>query len=429
MESIRNALGPFRPPQTAYVRQKLHVAAIEDLPRHLKEILAPIRPSGVRPGQSVAVAVGSRGIRQLDCIVLHCIHHLKSLGLRPFIVPAMGSHGGASAQGQLAVLKRLGITETAMQAPIASDMTVRCIGELDQMEICLDQAALDADHIVIVNRIKPHTKFNADIESGLCKMLTIGLGKDRGARAFHRCAVRHGFGILEKAAAWILRHQSILFGLAVVEDGFGQPAHVEVVLPGRMIEREKALLKDAYRLMPGIPLNGIDLLIVDFIGKDISGIGMDSNVTGRHRDIVGDFFTHPHVRRIFVRDLSPGSDGNASGIGLADITTRRLVERMDRKKTYVNALTAISLEKAAIPMYFDTDRECLQAAAAGLGLDNLNAARMVRIQDTSKLEIFQVSKAFESEINADPELTRITEWAPMTLDSQGNLPAFESPLP
>jgi len=190
------------------------------------------------------------------------------------------------------------------------------------------------------------------------------------------------------------------------------------------VEEEKALLVSAAETMGRIPVDRVDLLIIDQFGKDISGIGMDSNVTGRHRDIVGDFYTHPHVKRIFVRDFSPGSDGNANGIGLADVTTTRLVSAMDRKKTYANSMAAVSIEKAAIPMYFDTDREALAACAAGLGLSGLTTVRMVRIISTKHLEVIEMSMAFEKEIEADPGLSRISAWSAEAFDDDGNLLPF-----
>jgi hypothetical protein len=410
-------------PDMAVVKQKLYSSGINDIPAAVLSALSAFTISDmVKPGKTVAVAVGSRGINRIDSVVYHCLKFLKNKGLKPFIVPAMGSHGGATAKGQRDVLAKLGITESTMETPVCSEMDVVQVGKLSNgLKIFFSKKALEADHIVVINRIKPHTKFRAEIESGLCKMLTIGLGKAQGATEFHRRAIQHTFKVIEDAATFIINQGRILFGLALLEDGRGDLAYVEAILPSSIIEREKMLLKDAKATMGHIPFDYLDILIVDFIGKDISGIGMDSNITGRHRDIVGDFSISPHVKRIFARDLSPASNGNGNGIGLADITTKRLVDSLDIQKTYINALTAISPEKAAIPIYFDTDRKSLDVCARTIGLDSMAKARIVRIKDTASLELLQVSKALELEVLSNPNLELITPWQPFEFDENDNL--------
>jgi hypothetical protein len=410
-------------PKFALVKQKLFKSTIKNISNTLAKTLANLTLNqAVNPGQSVAVSVGSRGISQIDNVLYHCLQFLKDKKLKPFIVPAMGSHGGGTVEGQLNVLAKLGITESTMGVPIHADMDVTCVGALSSgTKIFLSQKALLADHIVVINRVKPHTKFRADIESGLCKMLTIGLGNNQGAAEFHRRAVHHTFEIIEEAAGIILAQGKILFGIALLEDGYGNLAHIDVVSPSSLIEREKQLLNDARAMMGRIPFDFIDILIIDFIGKNISGIGMDSNITGRHRDIVGDFNFAPHAKRILVRDLSPQSDGNGCGIGLADVTTKRLVEALDMKKTYANALTAISPEKAAIPIHFDTDRQALEACVLTAGLESVAEARIVRIKDTASLEMLQVSAALETEASSNPDLEQLSPWQPIAFDDQGNL--------
>jgi hypothetical protein len=410
-------------PKFALVKQKLFKSTIKNISNTLAKTLANLTLNqAVNPGQSVAVSVGSRGISQIDNVLYHCLQFLKDKKLKPFIVPAMGSHGGGTVEGQLNVLAKLGITESTMGVPIHADMDVTCVGALSSgTKIFLSQKALLADHIVVINRVKPHTKFRADIESGLCKMLTIGLGNNQGAAEFHRRAVHHTFEIIEEAAGIILAQGKILFGIALLEDGYGNLAHIDVVSPSSLIEREKQLLNDARAMMGRIPFDFIDILIIDFIGKNISGIGMDSNITGRHRDIVGDFNFAPHAKRILVRDLSPQSDGNGCGIGLADVTTKRLVEALDMKKTYANALTAISPEKAAIPIHFDTDRQALDACVLTAGLESVAEARIVRIKDTASLEMLQVSAALETEALSNPDLEQLSPWQPIAFDDQGNL--------
>jgi len=413
-------------PQVALVRQKLYRAPLKDVAASLQAALAQrALTDRVQPGRRVAVAVGSRGIDRLADVVAACTAHLKDMDLQPFIVPAMGSHGGATAEGQTAVLAKLGITEQSMGVPVASEMEVKCLDRLSNgTRLYFSRKALEAEHLVLINRVKLHTKFRAPIESGLCKMLTIGLGKAEGAAEFHRRAVRHGFGIIEQAADKLIQRCPLLFGLALLEDGSGSLTQVKAVLPEGLIQTEKTLLKQASAMMGRIPFDNIDILVVDRIGKDISGIGMDSNVTGRHRDLVGDFAAAPHAKRIFVRELSSASDGNANGIGLADVTTRRLVAAMDREKTYRNAITAISPEKAAIPVHFDTDREAIDVCAQTAGLQSPQESRLVRIFDTKHLEVLQVSDALQVEVESEPNLERLTPWEPLAFDTDGNLPPF-----
>ncbi len=418
-------------PEVARVRQTLHRAALGDVPQAVRSALSALALDGsTRPGETVAVAVGSRGITAIDAVVGGCVAYLREKQLAPFIVPAMGSHGGASAEGQRAVLQQLGVSQAALGVPVVADMAVACIDRLaNGTRIFFSRQALAADHIVVINRVKPHTKFRADIESGLCKMLTIGLGKADGATEFHRQAVRHGFGIIEEAAGLVLDRCPVLFGLALLEDGCGDLSRVEALMPKDILTGEKKLLTIAADMMGRIPFDDIDILVVDRFGKDISGIGMDSNVTGRHRDLVGDFFITPHVKRIFVRDLSPGSDGNGNGIGLADVTTRRLVDALDMEKTVKNSVAAISPEKAAIPLTVENDREAVAVCAATAGLAHPAAARLVRIRDTKHLEMMQISAALAEEVHLNPNLHLESAWRPMEFDADGNLLPFDSVPP
>lgn len=414
----------------ALVRQDLVAAPLSDVPELVKSTLTDLPRRRLRAGDRVAVAVGSRGIDRIDQVTFACLGWLKAQGLRPYIVPAMGSHGGATPEGQISVLEKLGISEATMETSVRPDMDVARLARLPSgVNIFLSKIALEAEHLVVINRIKSHTKFSAAVESGLCKMLTIGLGKAIGAAEFHRGAVHHSFRIIEEAARKVIAKTNLLFGLALVEDGYGQLATVEALTPETLIEREKHLLDTAARWMGRIPFDALDLLIIDFIGKNISGIGMDSNVTGRHRDIVGDFSQSPHVRRIFVRDLDPASDGNGNGIGLADVTTRRLVDSLDLDKTYANAVAAISPEKAAIPIHFDTDRKALAVSLRTAGLDTADTARIVRIKNTKRLGFLQVSKALAEDIDQNPSLERVTPWEKVQFDVSGNLLPFGEGYP
>jgi len=410
----------------ALVRQKLHAENLEDIPAAVGKTLQGLQfPSLIEPDDSVAMAVGSRGISHISLVVSECVKLLKDQGLKPFIVPAMGSHGGNTPEGECSILDRLGITESSVGAPVLAGEDVIKIGELDiGVPILMDRRAAEADHIVVINRVKPHTKFHGPIESGLTKMITVGLGKGQGAALYHQAAVHYTFDILQDAARDILKTRSVLFGLAILEDGYKNVSRIAAVRPHNWFESERTLLEEARMMMPQIPFDAIDILIIDEIGKNISGIGMDSNVTGRHRDIVGDFFAAPHVKRIFVRDLSPESDGNGNGIGLADVTTRRLVDALDLKKTYTNAVTAISPEKAAIPMHFETDRECMEACLNTIGMVKPGAARIIRIKNTATLETLWVSRGLERDVIANPDLQITGEWKPMAFDDAGNLSDF-----
>jgi hypothetical protein len=366
--------------------------------------------------------VGSRGISQISLIVSECVKLLAQNGLKPFIVPAMGSHGGNTPEGERSVLARLGIDESRVKVPVLPSEDVVRIGSLDiGIPILIDKGAAEADHIVVINRVKPHTKFHGPIESGLTKMLTVGLGKGKGAAAYHKAAVQHSFSILHDAARHILEERSVLFGLAILEDGFSNVCRIRAVGPENWHQEEVKLLEEARVMVPEIPFDPIDILIVDEIGKEISGIGMDSNVTGRHRDIVGDFFTSPHAKRVFVRNLSSESDGNANGIGLADVTTQRLVDAIDFEKTYQNALAAISPEKAAVPIHFETDRECVETCLNTIGMVEPDAARVVRIKNTAALETMWVSRALEAEAASNPDIQVLKTWKPMSFDDAGNL--------
>lgn len=410
-------------PLMARVRQPLYTSTLRNVEEAVRQALQACPEIGQPAnGAAIALAVGSRGIDAIDRITAACIEFFRDLGCLPFIVPAMGSHGGATPQGQEKVLAGLGITPATMGVPVRSDMAVTAVGRLScGMNIFVARQALAADYIFPINRVKPHTKFIADIESGLAKMLTVGLGKAEGATEIHRYAVGHTFDVIRRAATHIINACPVLGGLAILEDGHGRAARLAAVPASRLIEEEKKLLAEAYKHMARIPFDGVDVLIVDQIGKDISGIGMDSNVTGRHRDITGDFFVAPHVKRIFVRHLSPASDGNANGIGLADFTTTRLVKAMDRDKTMINALAAISPEKAAVPMAFETDREAILAAARSCGLEGPERARIIRIKSTRQLETLMVSRAFEADIRENRSLSLIGDWTPMAFDDQGNL--------
>ncbi len=411
-------------PDMIRLRQAFDRTMVTDIPGAvLAELKKLSLEKRVGPGQRIALTGGSRGVANIALILKTVVGYLKSIGARPFIFPAMGSHGGATAEGQTAMLAHYDITETRTGAPVLSSMdAVEISRTRDGVPVFIDRNALEADGIIVINRIKPHTKFKAPIESGLMKMMAIGMGKQKGADYYHKAAIQYTFPrIIVDAGREVLKKAPILCGLGLVENGYDQTAVVAALLPDELEEREKELLVAAKKMMPRLPFNEIDLLIIDEMGKDISGTGIDPNVTGRNRDILG-VFPHPvNVKRLFVMDLTPASDGNANGIGFADVTTKRLVDKIDRVSTYMNCITAISIEKAAIPMHFETDRECIGVALGSVGLIPPKRSRIVRIKNTLQLDEVEVSEIYKDEISDRRDLEILEGPRCLPFDARGNL--------
>jgi hypothetical protein len=387
---------------------------------------AALETSAIGPGETVAVGVGSRGITGLPEMVGAVCGHLKAIGARPVILPAMGSHGGATEEGQAAVLAALGVTESSCGAPVHAGMAVRRIGTaMGEMPVWFSEAALAADHAICINRIKPHTKFKAPAESGIFKMLCIGMGKHDGALAFHRYALKHGFfPLLEAVGDVVVRKSNFRFGIGVVEDGQDQPAHIEALLPPEIVRREQVLLKMAEAHLPRLPAKTADVLVIGKIGKEISGAGMDPNITGRAYDFMeSDFSGMFHATRVAILNLSEASKGNAIGLGNADIITEKVWQAMDYEATVMNALTGVSLRKAAIPVRLPTDRKAIQACFTTIGPVPPGAVRAILIRDTRHLGEIWVSTAMKEEIARVPE-AEVGEPAPLPFDEAGNLTLF-----
>jgi len=411
-------------PKLYRIRQAFDRTLVKDIPKAVRDELTKLSlKENVRPGHRVAITAGSRGISNIGIILKVIIENLNLLGAKPFIFPAMGSHGGATAEGQVALLRHYQITEDFIGVPILSSMEVMEIGKTEEgLPVYIDKNAFQADHIIVVNRIKPHTKFKGPIESGLMKMIAIGMGKQKGADLYHKAAIQYSFPkIIVDGARVALKKAPILFGLGIIENGYDETAKIAGLRPEEIEGKEKELLSLAKRMMPKLPFNEIDLLIVDEMGKDISGVGMDPNITGRNRDIMGTFPHPTHVKRLFVRDLTPQSNGNATGIGLADVTTKRLVEKIDFQSTYMNCITAISLEKGSIPIYFETDREAIKVALGSIGLIQPERSRVVHIRNTLQLDELEVSEAYKDEILQRSDLEILEGPYPLGFDSQGNL--------
>jgi hypothetical protein len=382
----------------------------------------------IKPGMRIALGVGSRGITNLKEIVKAALGVLTEAGARPFIVPAMGSHGGATAEGQIQVLAEYGVTPETMGVPIEASMAVKKIGTaFDVVDVVFSVPALEADGVVVLNRVKPHTDFRGTLGSGIQKMMVIGFGKQVGANNAHRAAAHMGYEVvLREIAQMILGAAPIFCAIALVEDQHHQTAEIEVLRPENIVREEGRLFKKAESLLARLPFDEIDLLIIDRIGKDISGSGMDTNVIGRDIDgykstLHSSNTVTPRVSRIFVRDLTPASNGNGIGIGMADFTTARFVKSLNLQYTYMNALTSLGMLGAKIPIYFDSDRDAIQAALASLAAPHPEKVRVVRIADTLNLERFQVSEACVGATNGHPGVTTAGAPRDMQFDSSANL--------
>jgi hypothetical protein len=353
------------------------------------------------------------------------VNELKAIGAEPFIVPTMGSHGGATAAGQKKVLAEYGITEGTMGAPIKATMEVVEIGATPEgIPVFLDKNAHQADHVAVVARVKPHTDFKASVESGLMKMMTIGLGKQRGADLYHQGVIQYSYyQIVTAVAREVIKKSPIAFGLALVENQKDETAIIRAVPSSKIEEADRSLLQTAKRLMPRIPFDNIDILIVDEMGKEISGAGMDPNVIGRHVTAIAKFPPNPRIIRVFVRDLSPHTYGNATGIGLADFTTKRLVRKIDPQPTYMNCITGCAPEVGRVPIYYDSDREVLDAALRTIGWTKPENARIVHIGNTLHLEEMMVSASMAAEAEKMENITTLSRPQAMAFDKRGNLKA------
>ncbi|HEV8672411.1 MAG TPA: [Fe-S]-binding protein [Methylomirabilota bacterium] len=379
----------------------------------------------IKPGQSVALAVGSRGIVNIDVVARACVDHMKRLGARPFVFPAMGSHGGGTAEGQLSVLEHYGVTEATMGCPIRATMDVVQVGEALGSPVWLDRYAAEADWIGVINRVKPHTDFKGSLESGLFKMMTIGLGKHRGAIQGHRANIRHRYeNVITAVGREMVTKARIAFGLGIVENGYDETARVEAFLPADIEAGDRALLQEAKAWMARLPFDSIDLLVVDEMGKDISGAGMDSNVIGRHGTFFEPQFGNPKITFIVVCDLTPHTYGNAVGIGNANFTTRRLAGKIDWNATHINAFTACAPDAAKLPAVLPTDQDAVAVALSCLGYDRVEEARVVRIKNTLRLAEVEVSEAFLPEVAKREDLRQVSEPSPLAFDATGSLLPF-----
>ena len=408
-------------PRMVRVRQTFARPRVADIPGAVADALVAARLP-VKRGDTVAVGAGSRGVANIDVIVGATVRYLRDLGARPFVFPAMGSHGGGTADGQLDVLAHYGITEVTMGCPVRATMDVVQVGEALGMPVWLDRFAAEADWIGVVNRVKPHTDFKGSIESGLFKMMTIGLGKWKGATQYHRANVNHGYEtVITAVGREMLAKARIGFGLGIVENGYDETARIEAFNAAEVEQGERRLLKDAREWMARLPFSPIDVLIVEQIGKNISGSGMDTNVIGRPSNPHEPFPADPKILWIVALDLTEESYGNATGIGNADFTTRRLVEKIDMKPTLINCITACAPNGAKVPATYETDQEAIENALSCIGLTPPDKARVIRIKNTLVLGEIEVSEAYLPEVARRGGLTALGDPVPLRFDVAGAL--------
>lgn len=412
-------------PRMAFVEQEFPRPQVENVEEAVRQELDRrlFSKQSLR-GKHIAVAVGSRGITAIDRITRTALDLLKAQGAEPFLIPAMGSHGGGTEEGQLHILADYGITPQAMGAPIHSALETVPLGETAEgYPVYMARTAYEADGTILINRIKPHTDFHGAVESGLLKMIAIGLGKIEGALTFHSTTFDHPHSemILSIGRA-ALNTGKILGGISLLENACHETAAVEFVLPQNMEAREKELLPQAKTLMPSLPVENADMLIVDYIGKNISGVGLDPNITGRSYRINARWQDSPNITRIIVLDITDQTDGNAVGIGLADFCSQRVLERMDRRKTNLNALVSRNVICANIPPYYDTEREMMEQAMISLreGTNAANA-RILRIENTLELSRIQASEALLPELEKHPNVRNIGPLEKMRFDAAGAL--------
>lgn len=384
-----------------------------------RELSRPEIRAHLRPGISVAVGVGSRGLACLQTTIATTIALLREAGCEPFIVPAMGSHGGATAIGQIGMLAQLGVTEATVGAPIRSSMEVEERGRLaDGTPLYFDRLAMEADLAIPVNRVKPHTSFHGAIESGLVKMLAIGFGKHAGAIAMHAAGFDGMSARLREALPIIQAKTPFRFGIATVENPVHEVAHIEAIPSEGLLEREAALLDMARSSMARLLFDHLDVLVVREIGKDISGTGMDPNVTGRS---VSGAVGATSINRIVVLGLTEHTAGNATGLGMADITTEQVVRKLDLLATWVNALTSTNLPSARLPLFLPNDRLAIAAALKTCGQTDLSLARVAWIDNTLALDTIRISEPLWAESAARPDLTPLQEASDLPFDEEGNI--------
>lgn len=417
------AAGELTLPPVHIVHQRFDVPPPVDLAAEVASEWARIAGGITLPrGARVAIGVGSRGIDGLATVVRALAEVLLSAGFDPFVVPAMGSHGGATVPGQVAVLAHLGVSPETVGVKVEATMEVVSLGEVDGMPVCCDRLAAESDGIVVVNRVKPHTDFAGPMGSGLLKMLSIGLGNAEGADRLHREGVARDLGeVVQRTGVAVLERAPVLFGVAILENQRHRACQLRII-PAADIEAEEIALQEVARgLLPGLPLDDIDLLIVDEMGKDISGAGLDPNVIGRSLGPWQVRRERPRITRIFVRDLTAASEGNACGLGFLDVTTPRLIDKVDLEVTAVNAITACFPEDVRLPLTVPTDRDAVSAMLSTLRPFTEDDLRLVHIRNTLAMETLVVSEGCLSALRGRSGVVLEPHRLALGFDAEGGL--------
>jgi len=407
-----------------HIKQNFLDLAIKDIPNKVREELSLTRlKEKVEGRKRVAIAVGSRGINNIVLIIKTVVEEVKRYGGQPFIVPAMGSHGGAKAEGQKEVLENYGVTEEYMGVPIISSMEIVSLGRTPQgVEVFMDKNAYSSDSIITINRVKLHTDFRGEIESGILKILAIGLGKHNGAVNIHRYGAQGLKVNIPEVAKIMIAKAPVALGIGIVEDAYDHTAIIQAIEPEEIEKKEKELLKKQRQLMSSLPLAKIDILLVDQMGKNISGSGMDTNVIGRIKIKEVPEPEKPDIHVIVVRDLTEESHGNAAGIGLADLVIRRLVEKINFDQTYTNCITTTFPERGKIPITLDTDELAIKTALLWIGgHKGFQEAKVIWIKNTLKLEEMIVSSGCLEELKNRPYIEILEGPIEMKFDTAGNL--------
>lgn len=418
---VRQLLADAKIPRMALVRQNFPRPTVADVPARVRELVMQEKyASTIQPGMRIAITCGSRGIANIKYIIREVCRCVKELGATPYIIPSMGSHGGATAEGQRQIIEGYGVTEEFCGAQILSDMHVVKIGQTeDGRDVFIDRNAANADGIIVVGRIKPHTDFRGPYESGIMKMMVIGLGKQHGAEVFHADGPKYMAKNIPMFGKAIIRNAKVKFALAILENAYDETARIEAMLSSEIESAEPPLLEEAKRLMAQSYIQDVDLLIVDQVGKDISGDGMDPNITGR--------FCNPYVsggmnaKKMTVLDLSPDSHGQMVGIGYGDTTTMRCFEKCDLEASYPNAMTSTTFTPFRIPMILPSDREAIGACLKYCGDCDPENPRVIRIHDTLHMGEIWVSEALLPEVEAHPYMEVLEPAALMPFDEKGNL--------
>jgi len=417
-------------PKVFKVRQHFQAVECDDVATEVEGRLTRLNlGQRIKPGDTVAISAGSRGIANIHIAIRGIVQHIQALGAVPFVVPAMGSHGGGTAEGQRAIIEGYGMSEQFLGCPIKATMETHIVCQAEEgFPVHFDKHAWEADHVVVCNRVKPHTNFAGDIESGLMKMMLIGLGKHNGAKIYHRAINDYSFGqIVRSVAKEVLDKCGVVAGLALVENQFDHTALVEAVAPEDFEEREKELLILAKKYMPSIPFEEVQFLAIDEMGKDISGSGMDTNVIGRKyndHSATGDEI--PRVKYIAMRGLTPATHGNATGLGMAEFCRSRVAREVDHKITRINCITGGHITAAMSPLDYETDAEIFDVVSQSVGLTEPEDIRFVWIRNTLDVAEFVCSEAYLEQVQVRDDLEQLSDLQELPFDQVGNLPDFVS---